>query len=401
MGERLVNWLYHEANEDQRPAVMHAEEEVKRCHDEGFEAVRMNDELLAGLLAAKLKVRRLTDETATLAGNVMADHRRRLTLRNLDPTSPVDAETLRKFWRRAILLRYKTCELRRALLALDLEELGHEVRRLRDWRRSTTPRTRRWFGCSRRRKRRRRLAKKKNTGRCPRRRATLVAPRRIAARRFSTSFAFASASTANARRSWPKRAAWCRAPSIISARRTTRSGAIRSARRLRLFPAKPSAATSNFASSPSARRTSTPRWRAWRETGGDIPDETAALVEQCARIPRRWSRCRWRSARGGDARGRRADGGFALRAIGGGGGPALDGDDGPLPPVARHPHHLPPRSPGEGGDGGGGRRRRFASRSDFSPRRVARRRRSARGRKRPRPNAPRCDNAPNISENAS
>ena len=75
MGERLVNWLYHEANEDQRPAVMHAEEEVKRCHDEGFEAVRMNDELLAGLLAAKLKVRRLTDETAPLAGNVMADHR--------------------------------------------------------------------------------------------------------------------------------------------------------------------------------------------------------------------------------------------------------------------------------------------------------------------------------------
>ena len=34
---------------------------------------------------------------------------------------------------------------------------------------------------------------------------------------------------------------------------------------------------------------------AWRETGGDIPDETAALVEQCGES-RAASRCRWRSA---------------------------------------------------------------------------------------------------------
>ena len=87
---------------------------------------------------------------------------------------------------------------------------------------------------------------------------------------------------------------------------------------------------------------------AWRETVGTFrTDGGAGGTVRANRAPRRDAVGARAGAR---ARGRRADGGFALRAIGGGGGPALDGDGGPLPPVARHPHHLPPRSPGEGGD---------------------------------------------------
>ena len=287
MGERLVNWLYHEANEDQRPAVMHAEEEVKRCHDEGFEAVRMNDELLAGLLAAKLKVRRLTDETATLAGNVMADHRAGLTLRNLDPTSPVDAETLRKFWRRAILLRYKTCELRRALLALDLEELGHEVREIARLEKEYNATDEALVRLFKETEAAQEAAKKKNTGEMSEEaRATLVA---ASDRREKILHELRLRIRINSERKKELAEEGSLVSRAIDHKRKTHDALGRDPINAEVETVPREAFGGDVELRVVAEREANidAEVEAWRETGGDIPDETAALVEQCARIPRR------------------------------------------------------------------------------------------------------------------
>ena len=286
MGERLVNWLYHEANEDQRPAVMHAEEEVK-FHDEGFEAVRMNDELLAGLLAAKLKVRRLTDETATLAGNVMADHRAGLTLRNLDPTSPVDAETLRKFWRRAILLRYKTCELRRALLALDLEELGHEVREIARLEKEYNATDEALVRLFKETEAAQEAAKKKNTGEMSEEaRATLVA---ASDRREKILHELRLRIRINSERKKELAEEGSLVSRAIDHKRKTHDALGRDPINAEVETVPREAFGGDVELRVVAEREANidAEVEAWRETGGDIPDETAALVEQCARIPRR------------------------------------------------------------------------------------------------------------------
>jgi len=84
-----------------------------------------NASLVARALSTKLNIRRLTDACVVLAGRLFTDVESggSGSVRDLNPSTERGRLGFRAFWRRCSFLKSAACDLRRALLVLDLEEI--------------------------------------------------------------------------------------------------------------------------------------------------------------------------------------------------------------------------------------------------------------------------------------